>query len=274
MNQNKLSTMSIKEIKEYLHCLQGEMEPNLETLLAADVRAGVQQLLKQFHQQKARALREKERLNKLSQYETALWRQGCQYVAGIDEAGRGPLAGPVVAAAVILPEGCLINGVNDSKQLSPAQREKLYPEIKAHALGVGVGIIEAGEIDRINILQATLKAMRQAVRELPGQVQYLLIDALTIPGVTVPQRKIIKGDSLSISIAAASIIAKVTRDHLMAEYDKQYPAYGFRHNSGYGTAEHLTALLKYGPCAIHRRSFAPVKELCAGEWHRTDCKEY
>ena len=185
-------------------------------------------------------------------------------VAGIDEAGRGCLAGPVVAAAVILPEGAVIPGLADSKVLSPTRRDGLAAEIGAVALAWGLGVVWPPEIDRINILQATYEAMRQAVAQLPQEPDILLNDAVIIPGISeVKQIKIIKGDAKSVSIAAASILAKVTRDHMMMEYDKIYPEYGFAKHKGYGTKMHNEAILTYGPCPIHRRTF--LKKLLGEE---------
>jgi ribonuclease HII len=186
---------------------------------------------------------------------------GYRRVAGIDEAGRGPLAGPVVAAAVILPTRCRLLGINDSKQLPAKDREQVYTTILEHAVGVGIGSADVAEIDQLNILEATRLAMRRAVDQLAPPPDYLLIDAVVLPGVKVPTKPIIKGDSLSVSIAAASIIAKVTRDRLMARYHEIFPEYGFLSHKGYGTAEHLERLTRHGPCSIHRRTFAPVQEV-------------
>ena len=194
------------------------------------------------------------------EFEQEARRCGYRHIAGIDEAGRGPLAGPVVAAAVILPVRCRLAGVDDSKQLSEAVREQLYAAIFDTAVGVGVGSADAGEIDALNILEATRLAMRRAIENLAPSPDYLLIDAVTLPAVGLPARPIIKGDMLSLSIAAASIIAKVTRDHLMAAYHERFPQYNFLSHKGYGTEEHLRQLACYGPCAIHRRTFAPVRE--------------
>ena len=193
--------------------------------------------------------------------EYALMRYERQYdgeglIAGVDEAGRGPLAGPVVAAAVILYPGAEILGINDSKQLSEKKREALYPEIIEKSMAVGVGIVSAGRIDEINILQATYEAMRKAVGALCFRPDLLLIDAVTIPGLEgIRQVPIIKGDAKSLSIGAASIVAKVTRDRMMRELDTLYPEYGFAGHKGYGTAAHIEALREFGPCPIHRRSF-------------------
>ncbi|MCI8832008.1 MAG: ribonuclease HII [Lachnospiraceae bacterium] len=195
------------------------------------------------------------RLEQMEQYEKEYERSGI--VCGIDEAGRGPLAGPVVAGAVILPEGCRILYLNDSKKLSEKRREELFSEIKEKAVSWAIGVVSPEEIDEINILKATYKAMRQAFEKLSPVPQVLLNDAVTIPGLSpaLVQVPIIKGDAKSVSIAAASILAKVTRDHMMAEYDKLYPEYGFAKHKGYGTAAHIAAVREHGPCPIHRRSF-------------------
>lgn len=194
------------------------------------------------------------------EFEQEARRCGYRRIAGIDEAGRGPLAGPVVAAAVILPVHVRLVGVDDSKQLSEAERERLYPAILEKAAGVGIGVAEAGEIDALNILEATRLAMRRAIENVAPSPDYLLTDAVILPEVRIPLRPIIKGDALSLSIAAASIIAKVTRDRLMATYHERFPQYNFRSHKGYGTAEHLQMLAQFGPCPIHRRTFAPVRE--------------
>lgn len=198
-------------------------------------------------------------------HERELRLAGFQRIAGIDEVGRGSLAGPVVAAAVILPEHHRIKGLRDSKVLTRARREALYERILDRAEAVGVGCVEVEVIDRINILQATKLAMTEALSRLPEPPDHLVIDALSLREVDLPQRPIIDGDAISASIAAASIVAKVTRDRICAELDGRYPAYGFARNKGYGTRRHLDALLAEGPCEWHRRSFAPVRMLLAGE---------
>ncbi|WP_085815031.1 ribonuclease HII [Geoanaerobacter pelophilus] len=187
-------------------------------------------------------------------------RRGYCRIAGIDEAGRGPLAGPVVAAAVILPSGVLLPGVNDSKQLTEEKREELFDVIHREAIAVGVGIGDHALVDSINILQATLSAMRDAVRALSLPPDFLLIDGISNVPMSIPQRTVKKGDSLSLSIAAASIIAKVTRDRMMVQYDAEYPGYGFASHKGYGAASHLAAIAELGPCPIHRKTFSGVKE--------------
>ncbi len=197
---------------------------------------------------------ERERLEGMRSYERQ-YEESCTYICGIDEAGRGPLAGPVVAAAVILPAGLVIPYVNDSKKLTEKRREALYPEILEKALSVGVGVVPAARIDEINILHATYEAMRQAIGQLSVRPDVLLNDAVRIPDVEIPQVPIIKGDAKSISIACASVIAKVTRDRMMKEYDAIYPEYGFAGHKGYGTAAHIAAIRQYGPSPIHRRTF-------------------
>ena len=191
----------------------------------------------------------------MKKYERELREQGLSYIAGVDEVGRGPLAGPVVAACVILPEDFFIPQINDSKKLSGKQRDELYDKIMEQAIDVGIGVVSSEEIDRMNILQATIKAMLKAVDSLKITPEFLLIDALEIPAL-IPQMKIIKGDAKSVSIACASIVAKVYRDRLMEQYSKEYPQYHFAKNAGYGTKEHLEALKKYGPCPLHRKSFS------------------
>ncbi len=196
---------------------------------------------------------EKIRLAGMMDYEKQYRSRG--FIAGVDEAGRGPLAGPVVAAAVILPEDTFLMYLDDSKKVTEKRREVLYDQIKETAVSFGIGMASPELIDEINILQATYEAMRKAIAALDPVPAVLLNDAVTIPAIAVPQVPIIKGDSKSVSIAAASILAKVTRDRMMKELDAVYPEYGFAKHKGYGTAEHIAAIKKYGPCAIHRRSF-------------------
>ncbi|MCQ1528019.1 ribonuclease HII [Lutispora saccharofermentans] len=199
--------------------------------------------------------KEKARLEKMWEYERICCDNGFKLIAGLDEAGRGPLAGPVVAAAVILNRNVVIPGINDSKKLSEAKREYLYDEIKDKAVSVGLGIVDEKTIDEINILQATLMAMRIAIENLSIKPDYLLVDAERINYVKIPQLAIVKGDSLSISISAASIIAKVERDRILTSYDKEYPEYGFGKHKGYGTKQHMDCIRKFGLLPIHRRSF-------------------
>ena len=203
--------------------------------------------------QQEKLQKELERTEAMSVYEKEY--SDCNYICGIDEVGRGPFAGPVVAGAVILPKDDPILYMNDSKKLSEKKREALYDEIMERAVATGIGIVSPARIDEINILQATYEAMRQAVSRLSVQPQLLLNDAVTIPEIQIPQVPIIKGDAKSVSIAAASIVAKVTRDRMMEEYDKVLPEYGFASNKGYGSAAHIEALKKYGPSPIHRKTF-------------------
>lgn len=186
---------------------------------------------------------------------------GYKVIAGVDEAGRGPLAGPVVSAAVVLPENFDVPGINDSKKLSEKKREALFPVIQKHAIAFGIGLADHVEIDQINILQASLLSMKRAVEDLSVTPDYLLIDGKFIIDCTIDQRPVIKGDALSLSIAAASILAKVTRDRIMADRDLQYPEYGFRRHKGYPTKAHKEAILTHGPCPIHRKSFKGVKDI-------------
>ncbi len=215
--------------------------------------------MKKQEKDRAEALaKERARLEEMRSFERLY--PECRWIGGVDEVGRGPLAGPVVAACVILPQDCEILYLNDSKKLSEKKREMLYEEIMEKAVCVGIGRVEHTVIDEINILQATYEAMRQAIAQMKVQPQKLLVDAVTIPDVSISQRGIVHGDARSVSIAAASIIAKVTRDRLMQEYDLQYPGYDFASNKGYGTAKHMEALKKLGPCPIHRRSFLHLPE--------------
>lgn len=194
-------------------------------------------------------------------YELDFWTKGIARVAGIDEAGRGPLAGPVVAAAVVFPPGSWIDGVNDSKKLSPEQREELYELILQTASGIGIGMVTHDIIDQINILQATHRAMEEAIAKIEPSPQHLLVDGKAQHVFAIPFTAIVDGDERSFSIAAASIVAKVTRDRLMEDFDKQFPGYGFAQHKGYGTRQHYEALRKYGPCDIHRRSFRLFDEI-------------
>lgn len=244
---------SIREIKEKLQAADYERLPELFHLYEQDERSGVFQEVEKARKRLAAYEKELERTEKLKVYEKEYAAYGC--ICGIDEVGRGPLAGPVVAGAVILPENCDILYINDSKKLSEKKREELYEIIMEKAVAVGIGYSTPERIDEINILQATYEAMREAVSKLSVQPGILLNDAVTIPGITIKQVPIIKGDAKSISIGAASIVAKVTRDRLMVQYDSVFPAYGFASNKGYGAQAHLDALRKYGPCPIHRRSF-------------------
>lgn len=218
-----------------------------------DTRVGVKKLVESVLKRKLKYEKELERLKKMRVYEDQ--QKDCEYICGIDEVGRGPFAGPVVAGAVILPKDCNILYINDSKKLSASKREELYDEIMEKAIAVGLGVVSPQIIDEINILQATYEAMRTAIKNLQVKPDILLNDAVKIPGVDIPQVSIIKGDAKSVSIAAASIIAKVTRDRMMVEYDKIYPQYNFAGNKGYGSEQHREALKLYGPSPIHRNTF-------------------
>lgn len=200
--------------------------------------------------------KEEARLIELKKIDKEFFEKGVKYIAGIDEAGRGPLAGPVVVACVVLPENSMIEGVNDSKKVSEAKREKLYDTIIQEAISYGVGIIYQDEIDEINILQATKKGVTEAIKQMEVKPNIIMVDALNgIDTMGIPYKSIIKGDAKCYSIAAASIIAKVTRDRIMREWDKVYPEYGFASHKGYGTAKHIAAIKEFGPCPIHRKTF-------------------
>lgn len=246
---------SIADIKTTLKHKNIQEIPEYLTVLREDPRTGVQNLIQQYEKKYEGYQKEIERLEHMCQYEKKYYEKGYELIAGIDEVGRGPLAGPVVAAAVILPRDCRILGINDSKKLSEDKRKELFEEIRQKAIGIGVGVVDVGTIDAINILQATYEAMRKALDELEKKPAVLLVDAVHIPGVSIWQEGIIQGDGKSISIAAASIIAKVTRDEMMKELDQLYPVYQFGKNKGYGTADHVEAIRSHGLCPIHRRSF-------------------
>lgn len=245
---------SIAAIKEKYKAAEGSQLQTFIDTYGQDSRSGVRKLTESAGRRLAAWKKELGRIDAMLQIE-----RGCaaQYsvICGVDEAGRGPLAGPVVAGAVILNPDDPILYVNDSKQLSPAMREKLYTQITERAVSWAAGCADHEEIDRINILQADYQAMRRAVAKLSPQPDLLLNDVVVIPDLPVQQISLIKGDARCLSIAAASIVAKVTRDRMMMEYDKMYPEYHFAQNKGYGTAEHIEAIRKYGPCPIHRRSF-------------------
>lgn len=250
-----LSKMTIKEI-EGLLSKENVTEELLEAC-RADSRKAAGQAVRRYE----RRQRERQRILSLYDYERAARAEGMSIVAGVDEAGRGPLAGPVSVAAVILPHELVLPHLNDSKKLSPERREELFEEIQEKALAIGTSLVDARTIDRVNIYQATINGMYEAIFSLKPEPQKVLIDAMPLEGLPIPSQSIIKGDSRSASIAAASIIAKVTRDRLMDAYDKEYPEYGFARHKGYGTEQHLEALRKYGPCPIHRLSFEPIKSM-------------
>ena len=249
--------MTVAEVASLLNA--ADVAPELLASLEGDRRAAVAQLLTRWRRRQAAAVAEAERLEHLFRYEGDYYRQGRRLVAGVDEAGRGPLAGPVVVGAVILPPDCRLKGLDDSKKLTPDQREELYAVIKATAVAVSHAVIGVDDIDAINIYQATVRGMYAAVAGLAPAPEAVLVDAVPLRALAVPHQAIIGGDALSASIAAASIIAKVERDRLMCDFDAEYPGYGFSRHKGYATPEHLAALRKLGPCAIHRQSFAPVR---------------
>lgn len=248
-----MSVKSIREIKEELKQIPPERLPEYLALYRDDGRKGVQDVLKTQENRLKKYEAELARIQTLIFFEKKY--EEYTYICGIDEVGRGPLAGPVVAGAVILPKDCRILYINDSKKLSAKKREELSEEIHQKAVAIGIGLSTQERIDEINILQATYEAMRKAIRALSVAPSLLLNDAVTIPQVDIPQVGIVKGDARSVSIAAASIVAKVYRDRMMEEYDKMYPGYGFASNKGYGSREHVEALHRLGPCPIHRRSF-------------------
>lgn len=265
----KLQEMSVGDIREIIR-QRGESLSEMElSLISQDPRQGVQRLYQQFRRQQALAAKENLRLETLCLYENEARKKGYAVIAGIDEAGRGPLAGPVVAAAVVLPDNVTIRGIDDSKKLSPAKREKLFYEVQRHALCWAVGEATVEEIDSLNILRASLLAMQRAVERLNCAPDYLLIDAVRIPGMAIPQLPIIKGDGKSISIAAASIMAKVTRDRIMDDIAREFPGYGFAQNKGYGTSDHIEAIKNIGHCKLHRKTFIKnftVSEACGKLW--------
>lgn len=251
--KQKETVEKIGSIKEHLAHTATEQLMEFVQAYESDSRAGVQKLVETARKRFDKLQQEKIRTESLKKYEKEY--DNYTYICGIDEVGRGPLAGPVVAGAVILPKDCKLLYLNDSKQLSEKKREELYDKIMEEAVAVAVGYASPARIDEINILQATYEAMREAISKLEVTPQILLNDAVTIPDVIIPQVPIIKGDAKSISIGAASIIAKVTRDRLMKEYAKLMPEYDFASNKGYGSSAHISALKKYGPSPIHRATF-------------------
>ena len=250
---------TIKEIKECLATIDRLDHPLFEELIA-DGRAGVQAAISKRKRELQKQVEEDQRLEKMLAYEKELYAQGIQLIAGVDEVGRGPLAGPVVAAAVILPENCKIPGLNDSKKIPKSKHQAIYQAVLDQALSVGIGVKDNQVIDQVNIYEATKLAMVEAIQELDQQPQHLLIDAMKLD-LPISQTSIIKGDANSLSIAAASVVAKVTRDQMMAAYDQEYPGYDFGQNAGYGTTKHLEGLEKHGVTPIHRRSFEPIKSM-------------
>ncbi|MBG9445432.1 MAG: ribonuclease HII [Bacillota bacterium] len=253
-----MEKLTIRQIEEKMKTIELEDDPFLQSIKQDD-RKGVQQLLAKWHSRQLLQKKIYEKHKEMTRYECQYRSQGFQLIAGIDEVGRGPLAGPVVAAAVILPENFYLPGLDDSKKVPEQKRAEYYEIINAEAEAVSVGIIESDEIDRINIFEATKKAMLSAIEGLNPKPDFLLVDAVKLL-TPYPMEAIIKGDGKSVTIAAASIIAKVTRDRMMAEIGKEFPQYGFGKNMGYGTKEHLEAITLHGITPYHRKSFAPIKD--------------
>jgi ribonuclease HII len=260
----KFNNLSIEEMREQFLNNDQPVTAHFLNKLSRDPRQGVRRLheilKKRYEKERAERLRIESMLN----FERLLWKSGIRSIAGVDEVGIGPLAGPVVAAAVVFPPGTELAGVDDSKRLEPEQRVKLDSSIRQSATAIGVGLAEVGEIDHLNIYHAGLLAMRRAIEALPVRPEHLLIDARVIPGISIPQNSFNKGDGINFSIAAASIIAKNYRDRLMEGLEKQHPGYGFAQHKGYGTPEHQNAIRELGPCPIHRLSFPFIRELCGG----------
>ena len=250
--------MKIAEVKELL---AGEPTEQQLAELVQDERSGVQKLVASYYKRQEKLKAAKQKFYEMQAFERECYAAGQQLVAGVDEAGRGPLAGPLVIAAVILPQNVFINGLNDSKQLSAAKRDLLYEEIMAKALDIEVNIVSVSNIDELNIYAATQQGMAQVIENLHCKPQTALIDAMPLRLPDIEVKSIIHGDALSVSIAAASIIAKVTRDRIMERLDEVYPAYGFAHNKGYGSAAHMQALAEQGATRWHRRSYEPVKSM-------------
>ncbi|CEN26165.1 ribonuclease HII [[Clostridium] sordellii] len=246
---------SVKEINSIIENISTDEYLKYIDILKDDERKSVKNIAVKLAKKLDKMRAENERLEMINIFENEGYEKGFTYIGGIDEAGRGPLAGPVVAAVVVFKPGTKIEGINDSKKLSEAKRDELFDIIKEEALDYGIGIVQKDEIDEYNILNATYMAMKKAVNCLKQKPDYLLVDAAHIPDVDIEQKSIIKGDSKSISIAAASILAKVTRDSIMYEYDKMYPEYGFASHKGYGTDQHYKAIREHGITSIHRRSF-------------------
>lgn len=258
---SRLSKLSIEEIRERYARSDEPVTPQALNKLKRDPRQGVRQLYEALKKRYERDTAERTRLDAMLNFERVLWRAGVQHIAGVDEVGMGPLAGPVIAAAVVFPPHTELTGIDDSKRLDLEQREDAERRIRAVAAGIGIGRVEVEEIDTINIYHAGLLAMRRAVEALPMRPQHVLVDARSIPGVDVPQNCFNKGDGINFSIAAASIIAKTHRDRLMDELARAHPEYGFERHKGYCTPEHQEAIRRHGPCAIHRRSFTFIREL-------------
>jgi ribonuclease HII len=260
-----LSSLSVDEIRERYGDGGAALTPHVLSKLKRDPRNGVRKLYESLKKRHERERDERIRLDGMLNFERILWKSGVARIAGVDEAGTGPLAGPVVAAAVVFAPGVELFGVDDSKKLDPAERERMGKAIRECAAGIGVGVAEVAEIDRLNVYHAAMLAMRRAIDALPAPPDHVLVDARTIPDLSMPQNPFNKGDGINFSIAAASIIAKTHRDAMMDELDGLYPEYGFAKHKGYSTPEHQDAIRRLGPCEIHRISFTYIKELC-GEY--------
>jgi ribonuclease HII len=257
--------LSLEELREKYADPALPVSGQLLRKLQRDPRAGAQKLFRTLGRRADEQRKERLRLEAMLHFERLLWKQGIVHIAGVDEVGMGPLAGPVVAAAVIFPPDTEIHGIDDSKALDEETRRALEPEIRKRAAAVGIGLVDVAEIDRLNIYHAGLRAMQLALGNLSVAPQHVLVDSRTIPGVAQPQSSFDKGDGINFSIASASILAKVYRDRLMTELDTAYPGYGFASHKGYATQEHQNAIRELGPCPIHRKSFDYIREIC-GEY--------
>lgn len=260
-----LSQVSLKEIQEKYSSADASISPQILRRLQRDPRSGARKLYKSLSKRFEEQSRERKRLDAMLHFERVLWKAGIVHIAGVDEVGIGPLAGPVVAAAVVFPPGTEIDGIDDSKALDEETRQQLDLQIRTRASGIGIGIVSVDDIDRINIYRAGIRAMQLAVSLLPVLPQHVLVDSRTIPDLSQPQNSFDKGDGINFSIAAASIVAKVYRDGLMTALDGSFPGYGFADHKGYATPAHQEAIRRLGPCSIHRKSFDYIRELC-GEY--------
>jgi ribonuclease HII len=255
-----MKQLSLKEIQDK-YAANAPVSAAILRKLQRDPRTGAQRLYKTLARRYNEQKKERNRLDAMLHFERLLWKAGIQHIAGVDEVGMGPLAGPVVAAAVVFPPGTEIDAIDDSKALDEETRERLDKEIRGKASAFAIGLVEVEEIDRINIYHAGIRAMQLALSSLPFPPQHILVDSRTVPGFSQPQNSFDKGDGINFSIASASIVAKVFRDRLMTDLDSKYPGYGFASHKGYATPEHQRAIRELGPCPIHRRSFDYIREL-------------
>jgi ribonuclease HII len=260
-----ISLSSLKEIQDKYSSGEVPVSPQILRRLQRDPRAGARKLYKARSRRFDDQTRERKRMDAMLHFERVLWKAGIVHIAGVDEVGMGPLAGPVVAAAVVFPPNTEIDGIDDSKALDEETRRKLASVIRAKASGIGIGVLSVDDVDRLNIYWAGIRAMQLAVSLLPVAPQHILVDSRTIPDLSQPQNSFDKGDGINFSIAAASVIAKVYRDNLMTELDRTFPGYGFADHKGYATPAHQAAIRRLGPCSIHRKSFDYIRELC-GEY--------